>query len=101
MAPGTAITGKRKNAKEFVCNYKYRAEAHVWGKLVQSVQFMSGGWKNFFNLEEYKKALGKDNQRITLVLCPVQDHMANQGLATEDCDLSDLASDEFFPPKKG
>ena len=97
MAPRTAITGKRKNAKEFVCNYKYRAEAHVWGKLVQSVHFMSGGLKNFFNVEDYKKALREDYQRITLVLCPVQDHVANQGLATEDCDLSDLASDDFSP----
>ena len=64
----------------------------------QSAQFMPGGCKDFFDMEEYKKGLGKDYKRIILFLCPLEDHMANEGILPEEFDVSKLEDAlELFP----
>ena len=45
-----------------------------------SAQFTPGGCKDFFNLDEYRKEIGKDFKRITLYLCPLIESMKYEGL---------------------
>ena len=61
----------------------------------REAQFMPGGYKDFFSLQEYKKELGKEYKRITLYLCPDVDCKKVNGIEIDDIEVCtfDAASD--------
>ena len=63
-----------------------------------SALFLPGVKKEFFELQKYKEALGKDFKRITLYLCLTQDHYEAEGIPyTEQPDDLELTNTDLLP----
>ena len=62
-----------------------------------SALFMPGEKKEFFELQKYKDALGKDYKRITLFLCLSQHYYEAEGItSTEKTDDTELTETDLF-----
>ena len=63
-----------------------------------SALFMPGDKKEFFELQKYKEALGKDFKRITLYLCLTQDHYEAEGIPyAEQPDDLEIINTDLLP----
>ena len=67
-----------------------------------SALFMPGDKKEFFELQKYKDALGKDFKRITLYLCLTQDHYEAEGIPhAEQPDDLEIINADLLPSSLG
>ncbi len=73
--------------KAFDRNFNHEVEYVLLYDDGQCAQFMPG---DFFNLEEYRMALGKDYKHITLYLCSCVDHLTYEGFCQEQIDIPDF-----------
>ena len=82
----------------FDCTFDGNQEYVVTYDDGREAQFMPGGCKDFFSLQQYKQELGKDYKRITLYLCPSIDFKKANGLNTSESEAFTLGDDIDLPP---
>ena len=84
-----------KKNKAFDRNFNDEADHVLLYDDGSSAQFMPGGCRNFFELDDYKRELGKDFKRITLYLCPLNDHVKFEGLYEDEDMIAANFSNEY------